>query len=57
VTLATPGAGTQLRNLATGEEIKGKPAEVHGRHRAHAPQRMEFKIEVPPHSFVALAQE
>jgi hypothetical protein len=57
VTLATSGTGARLRNLATGEEITGKPAESHGRHQAHAPQRMEFKLEVPPHSFVALMEE
>jgi hypothetical protein len=57
VMLATPGAAARLRNLATGEEITGKPVESHERRRAHAPRRMEFKITVPPHSFVALAEE
>lgn len=57
VTIATSGTSGRLRNLATGEEFTGAPAEAHGRRRAHATQRMEFKIDVPPHSFIALAKE
>jgi len=57
VTVSTLGASSRLRNLATGEEITGAPAAPGGRHRAHAPQRMEFKVEVPPHSFVAFVEE
>ena len=57
VTISTSGASGRLRNLATGEEFTGAPAETHGRRRAHPTQRMEFKIDVPPHSFIALAEE
>jgi hypothetical protein len=57
VTIAIPGAAERLQNLATGEEIKATPPppEANGRRRSHASQRAEFKIEVPPHSFVAFA--
>lgn len=54
-TISTLGAATSLRNLATGEVVTGQPTKPQGRRRSHAPQRMEFKVEVPPHSFVALA--
>lgn len=57
VTIAMAGTSAKLRNLATGEELTGAPPESHGLRRAHAPQRTEFKIEVPPHSFVAFAAE
>ena len=57
VTISKPGVSGKLRNLATGEEINGTPAEARGRRRAHAPQRTEFTIDVPPHSFVALSEE
>ena len=53
--VSVPGNSTHLRNLTTGETIEGKPAPQGP--RRHAPQRAEFKIEVPPHSFVALAEE
>jgi hypothetical protein len=57
VTIATLGEGTRLKNLATDQEVEGAPPETNGRHHGHASERTEFKIEVPPHSFVALAQE
>jgi hypothetical protein len=54
-TVSTPGKSLHLRNLSSGELIEGKaPAQDA---RRHAPPRTEFKIEVPPHSFVALAEE
>jgi hypothetical protein len=53
--VSVPGNLTHLRNLTTGETIEGKPAPQSP--RRHAPQRAEFKVEVPPHSFVALAEE
>ena len=53
--VSVPGDSTHLRNLTTGETVEGKPAPQGP--RRHAPQRAEFKIEVPPHSFVALAEE
>ena len=57
VTISKPGLSGKLRNLATGEEITGTPAQARGWRRAHGPQRTEFKIEVPPHSFVSLGEE
>ena len=57
VTISTEGDSTRLRNLATDEVVNGAPAETNGRHRAQSPERTEFKIEVPPHSFLALAEE
>ena len=53
--VSAPGKSTHLRNLTTGELIEGKAAAQTS--RRHAPQRTEFKIGVPPHSFVALAEE
>jgi hypothetical protein len=53
--VSVPGDSMHLRNLTTGETMEGKPAPQGP--RRHAPQRAEFKIEVPPHSFVALAEE
>ena len=57
VTIATTGESTRLKNLATGEEINAlpTPAEAGDNHRNHSPQRVEFKIEVPPHSFAGFA--
>jgi len=59
VTIATLGESARLQNLATGEEIKAAPtpSEANGRHPAHPPQRTEFKIEVPPHSFMAFSAQ
>ena len=57
VTISTEGDSTRLRNLATDQVVEAAPTETSGQHRAHASQRTEFKIEVPPHSFVALAAE
>jgi hypothetical protein len=54
-TVSTEGRANHLRDLTTGASIEGKPAPQGP--RRHAPQRTEFKIEVPPHSFLALAEE
>ncbi|HEY3625038.1 MAG TPA: hypothetical protein VGL00_02105 [Terracidiphilus sp.] len=56
VTVSTAGPAGHLRNLATGEQISGTPADGHA-HRAHPSQRNEFKIEIPPHSFVAFSTQ
>ena len=56
-TVSMPGTAATLRNLATGETISGSAATPQGRRLSHSPPRMEFKIEVPPHSFVALTPQ
>lgn len=60
VTISIPGtlssgASAHIRNLITGEIVDGKsaPKPRFGR----APERIEFNVEVPPHSFMAFAQE
>ncbi len=52
---ASPGSPAHIRNLATGELIEGKAAP---RNRfTRGPERIEFRVEVPPHSFIAFAEE
>jgi hypothetical protein len=55
VALSVTGPATHLRNLATGEVVEGTTAP-NPRH-ATGPQRMEFHINVAPHSFLAFAEE
>ena len=55
VTISTLGPATHLRNVATGEVVEGKPAAKSW--RVQVESRTEFKVEVQPHSFVALAEE
>jgi hypothetical protein len=55
VTLSMEGEAKQLRNAATGEQIAGKPAPKPRFGRA--PGRMQFTVEVQPHSFVAFTEE
>jgi hypothetical protein len=55
VTVSTLGPALKLRNLDNGAVVEGKSAP--GRRGAHAEQRNEFHIEVPPHSFLAFAEE
>lgn len=56
VTLSiSAGASVHIKNLATGDVIEGKPAPK--TRFSHGPERIEFKIEVPPHSFAAFAEE
>lgn len=59
VTLSTLGPFKRLRNLATGEVVEGKaPAPARGYWRMpETQQRMEFSVDVQPHSFVAFAEE
>ena len=55
ITISTSGSNTHLRNAATGEVIEGRPAPKTPFSRA--PQRIQFKIELQPHSFAAFTQE
>ncbi len=55
VTISTLGATTRLRNLASEAVVAGKAGE--NKVSAHSSQMSEFHISVPPHSFVAYAQE
>jgi hypothetical protein len=58
VTVSTLGPSTRLRDLATGKVVEGKaPATAGNGRRTQAAPRIEFHIEVAPHSFVAFAQE
>ena len=57
VVLSTPGSSGHLRNLATGELIEGKAAASAPAHSTHAPQRTEYRFELPPHSFSTFAIE
>ncbi len=60
VTVSTLGPSTHLRNLATGAAVEGKPPAIPAtgrRPQRPQPQRTEFHIEVPPHSFIAFAEE
>jgi hypothetical protein len=60
VTVSTLGPAMKLRNLATGEVIAARPpvVPVAGRRpRRPQPPHSEFQIEVPPHSFIAFAEE
>jgi hypothetical protein len=55
LTISGTNKSSRLRNLTTSEEITGKTAPAaHGSRRA---VRMEFRITVQPHSFVAFAEE
>jgi hypothetical protein len=55
VTISGTDKSSRLRNLTSGEEITGKAASAaHGSRRAG---RMEFRITIPPHSFLAFAEE
>jgi len=61
VTLSIPGTANSgpsahIRNLFTGELIEGKSAASKTLF-PRGPQRIEFNVEVPPHSFVAFAEE
>ncbi len=55
VTVNVAGKLAHIRNLASGADIEGKPV-VQWRGRQTTP-RTAFQIEVPPHSFLAFAQE
>jgi hypothetical protein len=55
VTVSTSGPTKRLRNLGNWKVIKGKAASSQG--SADGPRRIEFHIEVLPHSFVAFAEE
>jgi len=60
VTVSVPGTSTKLRNLATGEVITATPPPVpspNARRGRHQPQHTEFHVDVPPHSFIAFAEE
>ena len=59
VTLSTLGPYKHLRNLASGELVEGKaPAPFRDYWRMpETVQRMEFHVDVNPHSFVAFAEE
>ena len=60
VTVSIPGTAAKLRNLATGEAISAAPPpapSAHERRPRRQPQHGEFKIEVPPHSFIAFTEE
>jgi len=58
VKVSVLGALTHLKNLATGETIDGKAPETPNAQRTpQHPQRTEFEIDVPPHSFVAFGEE
>lgn len=52
VVISTSGNGARLRNVATGAVIEGKTAA-----KRHGTPRMDFRIEIAPHSFVALTEE
>jgi hypothetical protein len=55
IKLSLSDQSSHLRNLATGEEIEGKPAAATpGSHRA---PHVEFQITIQPHSFLAFAEE
>ena len=55
VTVSTLGPAKRLRNLDSGEVVKGKHAPY--KESAQKSRRTEFHIEVAPHSFVAFAEE
>jgi hypothetical protein len=55
VTVNAEGTLAHIRNLASGAEVDGSPV-AQWRARQTAP-RTTFQIEVPPHSFVAFAEE
>lgn len=55
VVVSTTGQATHLRNLTTGEEVEGTPAP-NPRHFP-GPLRVEFHINLAPHSFLAFAEE
>jgi hypothetical protein len=60
VTVSTLGSTMRLRNLATGELLEGKPPALPAtgsRPQRPQPQRIEFHVEVAPHSFVAFGEE
>jgi len=59
VMVSVLGTYKHLRDLATGQVIEGKaaaPIRSFGR-TVETPQRMEFHIELKPHSFVGLVEE
>jgi hypothetical protein len=61
VTLSTPGtvnpgSPAHIKNLITGELIEGKSAAPKARF-PREPQHLEFTVEVPPHSFMAFAEQ
>ncbi|MGD0737826.1 MAG: hypothetical protein ABR976_22055 [Terracidiphilus sp.] len=60
VTVTLPGTSAKLKNLATGEVISATPQAPPGpnlRHASQVPAHTDFKVEIPAHSFVALAEE
>jgi len=59
MTVSVAGTATRLRNLATEEAIVAtQPATPANARRPHRqPPHSEFKVEVPPHSFLAFAAE
>jgi hypothetical protein len=58
VTVSTLGTATRLRNLATGAVMEGKAAtQPSNRRGPHGPPRIEFHVEVAPHSFMAFGEE
>jgi hypothetical protein len=58
VTVLLPGPAARLRNLASGEVVEATAAPVNSFARRSRPQnRIQFQIEVQPHSFVAFGEE
>jgi hypothetical protein len=60
VTVTLPGTSATLRNLATGEAIAATPPPPppsNLRHPRHVPPHTDFQVDIPAHSFVALAQQ
>jgi len=58
VTLSVPVEFTSMRNLASGELLKGERVESSfGRNGRGGEPRMEFKLHLMPHSYVALGVE
>ena len=58
VTVTVAGTSQRIRNLATGEVVEGAASAVTssvGRGRT-APAHTDFRVEIPPHSFVAFEQ-
>jgi hypothetical protein len=53
---ANAGQPTHIRNLMTGELLEGRSAALKSGF-PRGPQRIEFNVEVSPHSFVAFAKE
>ena len=59
VVISAPGTHPAIRNLSTGQIVQGNSRQIisaYAPSRATRPPHTEFRLEIPPHSFLAFEQ-